>query len=180
MATTVQQEIPTGIWQADSVHSHVGFAVKHMVVSTFRGRFEDFEARLSTEEGEPRLTGNVRTASLEVKDENLAAHLRSPEFFDVERHPEMRFVSTSIRREGDRLLVEGDLTLKGHTHRVQGRGTFAEPAEDAFGGTRLGLEVEAVVDRTAFGLEWNAPLPKGGFALANDVRLGLDLEFVRA
>jgi polyisoprenoid-binding protein YceI len=179
MATTTQQEIPTGTWQADSVHSHVGFAVKHMVVSTFRGRFEDYEARLSTEGGEPRLIGVVRTESIVVKDENLAAHLRSPDFFDVERHPEMRFVSTSIRREGDRLLVAGDLTLKGHTHRVEGEGTIVEPTDDAFGGTRLGLELEAVIDRTAFGLEWNAPLPKGGFALANDVKLGLDLEFVR-
>ena len=180
MATTIEQEIPTGVWQADTVHSHVGFAVKHMVVSTFRGRFEDFEARLSTEDGEPRLIGIVRADSIVVKDENLSAHLKSPDFFDTERYPEIRFVSTSIRRDGDRVVVEGDLTIKDKTHHVQGQGTVVEPTEDAFGGTRLGVELEAVVDRTAFGLEWNAQLPKGGVAVANDVKIGLELEFVQA
>src|SRR4051794_13272246 len=175
------EQLPAGTWQLDNVHSSAGFAVKHMVVSTFRGRFEDFDATLDVgEDGDARLVGIVRTDSIVVKDENLAAHLKSPEFFDVERYPELRFESTSVRREGDELVVDGELTIKGHTHPVQGRGAFVGPHEDIAGNTKVGLTLETVVDRTQFGLNWNAPLPKGGFALANDVALQIELELVGA
>src|SRR5690242_17452765 len=114
------ETLPTGTWQFDKVHSSAGFAVKHMVVSTFRGQFEDFDATFEVDEnGEAKLVGTVRPGSVSVKDENLAAHLQSPEFFDTERYPEIRFESTSIRREGDELIVDGDLTIKGNTHAVE-------------------------------------------------------------
>ena len=175
MSTTITQ-IPAGTWSADKVHSTVGFAVKHMVVSTFRGRFEDFDATLVTgDDGTLRLEGAVKADSLVVKDENLAAHLQSPEFFDAERTPEIRFESDALRIDGSDVVVDGDLTIKGITHRVEARGTITEPVE-AFGGPKLGLELETIVDRTQYGLNWNAPLPKGGFALDNEVKLIVDLE----
>lgn len=178
--SAIAEQIPTGTWQADTVHSNVGFAVRHMVVSTFRGRFEDYDATLTVDgDGEPRLRGAVRAASIEVKDEALAGHLRSADFFDVERHPEIRFASTSFRRDGDRVTLEGDLEIKGHTERVQAQGTITDPLEDPWGGIRVGLELETVVDRRAYGLDWNMSLPKGGFALANDVKLIVDLELVQ-
>lgn len=178
--TTVAEQIPTGTWQLDKVHSSVGFAVKHMIVSTFRGTFDDYDATLDATDGEPRLVGTVPVESIVVKDENLAAHLRSPEFFDVERHPEIRFESTAFRRDGDELVVDGDLSIKGTTRRVEARGTVTDAHEDPYGGTRLGLELETIVDRTEFELYWNQPLPRGGVALANDVKLGVNLEFVKA
>ena len=159
----------------------MGFAVKHMVVSTFRGRFEDFDATLDVgEDGEGSFTGTVRADSIVVKDENLAAHLKSPDFFDTERYPEIRFESTAVRREGDELIVDGNLTIKDQTHAVEARGGLVGPHENIAGKTGIGVTLETVVDRTKFGLNWNAPLPKGGFALANDVALLVELELVEA
>ena len=179
--SVITQQLPTGTWQLDKVHSSAGFAVKHMVVSTFRGRFEDFDATLEIDDtGEAKLTGIVDAGSIVVKDENLGAHLKSPEFFDVERFPELRFESTDVRVDGDELVVSGELTIKGNTRPVEGRGTLVGPHVDIAGNNKLGLTLETVVDRTEFGLEWNAPLPKGGFALANDVTLQIELELARA
>jgi polyisoprenoid-binding protein YceI len=178
--TTVTEPIATGTWKIDTVHSHVGFAVKHMVVSTFRGRFEDYDGSLSVnDDGALRLEGHVGVDSIVVKDENLAAHLKSPDFFDNERYPQIRFASEEIRVSGRELEVEGDLSIKDHTHRVTARGTLDGPHVDIAGNDKLGVELEAVVDRREFGLEWNAPLPKGGFALENDVKLQVSLELVR-
>jgi polyisoprenoid-binding protein YceI len=176
MSTTVPST-----WQLDTVHSSASFAVKHMVVSTFRAKFDEIDATLDLSGDEPRLTGRVPVASIEVKDENLYGHIQSEEFFDAANHPDITFVSTAVRRgAGDEVTVEGDLTIKGITHRVTGTGTLTEPTEDAFGATRVGVELETVVDRTQFGLNWNQPLPKGGFAVANDVKLHIHLEFVQA
>lgn len=171
--------IPTGTYKTDGVHSNVGFAVKHMIVSTFRGRFERYEASLTvSDDGALALTGTANVDSLAVKDENLAAHLRSAEFFDSDVYPAIEFRSTEARTDGEALVVEGDLTVKGHTKRVSATGTISEPAE-GLGGPTLAVTLETIIDRTAYGLNWNADLPKGGVALANDVTLTLDLELTK-
>jgi polyisoprenoid-binding protein YceI len=172
--------IPAGTYKDDGVHSAATFAVKHMVVSTFRGRFEDFSAELTVgDDGRAVLNGTVKADTIVVKDDNLAAHLKSPEFFDTERFPEIRFESLELTRDGDAVTVDGDLTIKDNTHRVTGKGTITGPAEDIAGNTKLGLQLETVVDRTQFGLNWNAPLPKGGFALSDDVTINVELELVK-
>ena len=176
--STTAVAVPTGTWQVTPVHSKVGFALKY-VVSSFTGEFEDYDVTL-TGGDDPKLAGTVRAASIAVKDENLAAHLQSPDFFDAERHPELRFESTSFALDGDELVVTGDLTIKGATQQVTGRGSLTGPSEDFMGNTRLGIKLEAAIDRTAFGVSWNAPLPKGGFALANEVKLQINLELNRA
>jgi polyisoprenoid-binding protein YceI len=181
MSVATQQDISTGTWSIDKVHSHVGFAVKHMVVSTFRGRFEDYDGALTVgENGEPRLEGTVAVDSIVVKDENLAGHLKTPDFFDSAKYPQISFRSSAVRVLGDgQLEVDGELTIKDHTHNVTARGTISGPHEDIAGNDKLGVELETVVDRREFGLEWNAPLPKGGFAVDNDVKLEVSLELVR-
>jgi polyisoprenoid-binding protein YceI len=179
MAVATEQQLPTGTWSLDPVHSSIGFEVKHNVVATFRGRFDSYDATLTDADGALTLTGIAHTDSVNVKDENLAAHLQSPEFFDSERHPELRYSSTAIRRDGDELIVDGELTIKGNTRPVEARGTIAGPAPGISGAETVGVELAAVVDRTAFGLDWNAPLPTGGFALANDVKLVVALEFTK-
>jgi polyisoprenoid-binding protein YceI len=180
MSTATAQPLQAGNWSIDGVHSHVGFAVRHMVVSTFRGSFEDYDGRLTVgEDGNPRLEGAVRVDSIDAKDENLAAHLRSAEFFDSERHPEIRFVSDAVRVRDGELEVEGELSIKDRTHRVSARGTINGPHTALGDVEKLGVELEAVIDRREFGLEWNAPLPKGGFALDDDVTLQVSLELVR-
>jgi polyisoprenoid-binding protein YceI len=175
-------QVPTGtVWAADPVHSTVGFAVKHMLVSTFRGRFEDFDATLTAAaDGTLHLSGRVRAGSIAVKDENLAAHLAAPDFFDTANHPEIAFESTLVRTENGELLVDGELTIKGHTRPLRARGSLSEPLEALGGHVRVGLQLEATVDRTEYGLDWNAPLPNGGFALADEVTLSADLELGEA
>jgi polyisoprenoid-binding protein YceI len=181
MSTVTTQPLAAGTWKIDRVHSHVGFAVKHMVVSTFRGQFEDYDGSLTADgDGAPRLHGTVRVDSIAVKDENLAAHLKAPDFFDSERYPEISFVSSAVNvGDAGELEVEGELTIKGNTHRVTARGSLTGPHADLADGERVGVELEAVIDRREYGLEYNATLPKGGFALDNDVQLQVSLELVR-
>src|SRR3954449_11162502 len=150
--TTVQAEtaIPTGIWKSDPVHSQVGFAVKHMVVATFRGTFTDFDVALANEDGDPRLYGAVRADSVQVRDENLNGHLLSPDFFDAERYPEITFTSTGIRADAGDLVVDGGLTIKDVTKRVEARGQISGPVAHPAGGERIGIDLETQVDRTQF------------------------------
>jgi polyisoprenoid-binding protein YceI len=173
--------LPVGTWKSDPTHSSASFAVKHMVVATFRGRFEDLDATLTVgQDGTARLTGSVGAGSIVVKDENLQAHLGAPDFFDIERYPNLRFISTSIRRDGEELVLDGELTVKDHTHPVEARGTITDPTETLGGAVKIGLTLETVIDRTKFGLNWNAPLPKGGVALADEVKLTVELELAQA
>lgn len=167
-------DLPAGTWTVDPVHSSVGFSVKHMVVANFRGGFGTFDVTLD----ENGLRGTVDVASVDVSEPNLKGHLLSPDFFDAERHPKLSFRSTAIRVAGDRVDIDGELTIKGITKPVSISGTVSGPVTHMDGNPRLGLELETVVDRTAFGLDWNAPLPSGGFAVGNDVKLHVELELV--
>ena len=179
-ATPTRELIPTGTWQLDPVHSKVGFAVKYLV-GTFTGNFSPVEGSLQADDnGKATLIGKARADAIHVQDENLNAHLLSPEFFDAERTPELTFGSHDIVRSGDEIAVNGELSIRGVAQPVTLTGKLTGPAPDAYGKERLGLTLAGTVDRTAFGLEWNAPLPSGEPALANDVELSADLFFVRA
>ncbi len=167
--------VPTGTWTSDPVHSSIGFAVKHMGVTPFRGGFKQFDATLV----DGTLAGSAAVETIQTDDENLTGHLLSPEFFDAERHPLLGFESTEIRREGDDVAIDGTLTLKGVTRPVELRGTITGPLADPYGGTRLGLELETTIDRHEFGIDWNADLPSGGRVLADDVKLTAQLELVQ-
>ncbi len=183
MSTTQATEtaLPVGTWTLDPTHSTAHFAVKHMIVATFRGRFEEIDGTLTVgEDGRAKLVGIVKADSIAVKDENLKGHLGSPDFFDIERYTEIRFESTGIRRNGDELVVDGELTIKDQTHPVEARGTISGPAVTLGDVEKVGITLETVIDRTEFGLTWNAPLPKGGFAVENDVTLTVELELAKA
>jgi len=176
MSTTIDQTaVPTGTWTADTVHSGLSFEVPY-AVATFSGDVPGFQATLAG----GVLAGSAQIASLQVKDESLQAHLLSPEFFDAERHPEVSFTSTAIRRDGDRVELDGDLTIKGITKPATLAGTITGPAVDHFGATRVGFKLETVIDRREFDITWNMPLPSGEPALSNDVTLKADLTLVGA
>jgi polyisoprenoid-binding protein YceI len=176
MTSTIEQvQIPAGTWNADPVHSSVSFEVPY-AVATFSGEVTELEATLQG----GRLTGAARIASLKVKDPNLEAHLQSPEFFDAERHPEIRFETHDARRTGDSVEFDGEITIKGITKPVTLTGTITGPAVDHFGATRVGLKLETTIDRTEFDIRWNMPLPNGEPALANEVTLKADLTLVGA
>jgi polyisoprenoid-binding protein YceI len=173
--------LPAGTYRLDRLHSSASFAVKHMAVATFRGSFEDFDATLTVDDaGNTSLSGAVKVDSIAVKDENLKAHLGAPDFFDLERYPEIRFEALQIEiGEDGELKAAGELTIKDKTHRVESTGTITGPTLTLGDITKLGIALETVVDRTLYGLTWNAPLPKGGVALANDVKLTVELELGR-
>jgi polyisoprenoid-binding protein YceI len=165
--STIETIAPAGTWSADLVHSDVSFEVVHAGVDVFRGSFGEFTATLTGD----ALTGSAKVASVDVKDEQLSGHLLTPDFFDAARYPEITFSATHLERNGNALTANGELTLKGVTQPVELAGTISDPSVDPFGNERLGLSLEATIDRTDFGVSWNAPNQSGGDYLANDVRL---------
>jgi polyisoprenoid-binding protein YceI len=151
-----------------------------MVVSTFRTVFKQVEATLEAEGDDIRLTGTVPVESIDIELPDFRGHVLSPDFFDVENHPNITFVSTAVRRgEGDSITVDGDLTVKGVSKPVTAEGIIVGPHENIAGKEVVGIELQTTVDKNDFGLNWNAPLPKGGMALADDVKLTVELELAR-
>ena len=159
--------LPTGTWSLDPVHSRIEFAVTHNGISAFRGTFKDVTGTLD----EGALTGEARVESIALEDPNLRGHLLSPEFFDAERFPALRFRSTAVELEGASATIDGEITIKGVTRPIRLTGELRGPVENPFGGTVLALEVEGALDRRAFGIDWNMELPGGGEYLGNEVRL---------
>jgi polyisoprenoid-binding protein YceI len=179
VASNATGTLPKGTWQLDPVHSQVGFAVKYMV-GTFRGSFSPVDASLVVaEDGSASLTGAARAESVKVQEPSLVAHLLSPDFFDSERAPELRFRSTDVRTSGDRVAVSGELTIKGATRPVTLEGEVAEQITDPYGRERIGVTLAGTIDRTDFGITWNNPLPSGKSALANEVSLDAELYLVK-
>jgi polyisoprenoid-binding protein YceI len=172
---TVEPTVPTGTWTLDKVHSSVEYAVRHSGVSLFKGGVADFDAELV----DGALRGSADVSTITVNDENLQAHLLSPDFFDVQRTPRVSFESTSIRRNGQELTVEGELEIRGVKQPATLTGTIAGPVEGP-AGERLGITLETIIDRTTFGITWNMELPSGGFILDNQVTLTAHLELARA
>jgi polyisoprenoid-binding protein YceI len=177
--SVLEQAVPTGTWQADPLHSSVRIEVQHMGVSTFGAAFKDFDASLVSGPDGVELEGSARVESFDVQDDQLRPHVLSPEFLDAERHPELRFRSTAFRQDGDEVIAEGELTIKGNTRPVEARGRVGQPIEDPLGNQRTSVALETVIDRTEFGLGWQMDLPGGGAALANQVKLLVSLELVK-
>ncbi len=179
VAAATETLVPEGTWSIDPSHSTLEFAVRHLGIATVKGRATGFEGTISGGES-PSVEGAVPVASLTTFDESRDGHLASPEFFDAERYPELRFASTSVAADGNELVVAGDLTIKGITRPVELRGELAGTGTDPWGNARLGLDLTGTIDRTDFDLRWNAPLPSGGFLLADEVTLAASFSAVKA
>lgn len=173
------QAVPEGAYGLDPIHSSITFAVTHNGVTTFRSGFERYEARLSGGSN-PKLEGTVEVESIAIDEEMLKGHLLSPEFFDIQRFPQLRFSSTelSVAEDGSLRLL-GELEIHGEKRAVEASGRFAQLGEDAYGKARVGLSVAATVDRRDFGLDWQAQLPSGGDVLDYAVTINVELELVR-
>lgn len=181
ITSTTTELAPAGTWSADPVHTHVGFEVEYAGVSTFRGAFNDFSVVL-TGGSEPTLAGSAKVASVDVKDENLNGHLQNPDFFDAARYPEISFKATELHRLEDNTVEgAGELTIKGVTQQVGITGAIAPaPVTDPMGRERLGLRLETTIDRTQYGVSWNAPNQTGGGDyVANNVKLIVELALVK-
>lgn len=171
MSTTDTHVLPAGTWHVDAVHSSIAFAVDYMA-GTFHGAFSDLDAAVS----DGVLTGSAKVASVQVKNEGLAAHLQGPDFFDAEAHPELTFTSSAIHRDGNQVTIDGEITIKGHTETVEITGKISDPIADPYGGERFGLALQTTVDRDKFGISWNTPLPSGKSALSNEVTITAELQ----
>ena len=171
-------QIPVGEWEIDPAWSALEFEVRKLGLVSIKGRAPGFTGTIVGGET-PSVSGSVDATSITTFDETRDGHLQSPDFFDTQRYPELRFESTSVESVGDELLVRGDLTIRGVTKPVELRGTYAGSDQDPWGNERVGLELTGTVDRTVFGLQWNAPLPGGGFLLPNDVVLRATFAAIR-
>lgn len=181
MTTATATRIAAGTWTLDAVHSNFDFIVRHAGVSWLRGSFDAAEGTLVADEsGTLTLTGTADAASVHTKSEQLTGHLASPDFFDTAQYPNLTFASGAFTVADDgSLTVPGKLTIKGHTEDVTLTGTLDAVDIDAFGNERVGIELTGMIDRTKFGVNWNAPLPGGGVMVANNVKLVAAIEFIK-
>ena len=175
--------VPTGKWQVDPAHSSVEFEIKHLMIATVRGRFSEFEGTIVAAEDiyDSKAWGVVKTASIDTNEPKRDAHLRSPDFFDVERYPELTFESTWIDPLGGAGFdVVGNLTIKDVTREVELRATIEGAERDPWGQYRLGVRVRGRIDRRDFGLTWQQALEGGGLLIGDEVKLLIDISAVRA
>jgi polyisoprenoid-binding protein YceI len=188
MATELQTEqgivrVPTGTWNVDPAHSSVEFEVKHMMITTVRGRFREFEGVIVAAEdiSDSHVSGRAKTASVDTNQPDRDAHLRSPEFFDAERYPEIRFESSRIEPlGGPRFRMLGDLTIRDVTREVQLATTVEGAERDPWGNERVGVRAEGTIDRKEFGLRWQQALEAGGVLVGDQVRILLHVSAVKA
>ena len=170
-----------GTYAIDASHSHVGFSVRHAMVSKTKGSFGDVAGTIHIGEDplESSVEVEIQMASVNTRDEKRDGHLQSPDFFDVEQFPTMTYRSTRVTPQGDRWLVEGELTVKGITKQVPLEVEFEGGAKDPWGGTRIGFTAKAELLREDYDLTWNQALETGGVLVGKQVKIDLEIEAVR-
>ena len=176
----------TAAWALDPAHSQVEFAVKHMMFATVKGRFRTFAGTAQIDEANPdasSVTVEIDAASIDTGVADRDGHLRSADFFDVTEYPTVTFRSKRIEgaafEPGARFTVIGDLTVRGTTREIALHATFEGRGVDPFGQEKAGFAAEAKLDRHEFGLTWNQALETGGVLVGREIRLTLDVQFVR-
>ena len=172
--------VTTGTWTLDNSHSEIAFTVRHAGISKVRGQFTDAAATLDLAENvaDSKVSATIKTASFDSGDVNRDGHVRGEDFFDVEKFPEISFVSKHIVPKGDAYELRGELTIKGVTLPVALETEFNGVAVDPFGNTRAGLTAETTISRKDFGLTWNAVLEAGGVLVSDKVAVNLELAFI--
>ena len=182
-SSTTAVQIPgyvVGTWDIDASHSTVGFSVRHMMVSKVRGYFRDFSGEIVTAEDptQSTVTASVDLGSIDTRQEQRDAHVRSADFFDVENHPQMTFRSTAVRTDGADWTVEGELTLKGQTKPVVLDLELNGFGADAYGGYRAGFSAKTEINRNEFGVDIKMPMDGGGVVVGDKITVELEIEAV--
>jgi polyisoprenoid-binding protein YceI len=169
-----------GTWTIDPVHSEVGFAVRHMMVSKVRGKFKTFSGEIITGESPlgSSVTAEIDLASIDTGADQRDAHIRSADFFEVEKYPTMTYRSTGVRADGDGYVLDGDLTLKGVTRPVSLALELNGFGPDPYGGTRAGFTATTEINRRDFGVNFSAPMQNGGAVVADKITIHLEIEAV--
>lgn len=180
---TTPTKIPgyiAGTWDIDPVHSDVSFTVRHMMVSKVRGRFSSFSGEITTAEDitASTVTASIDATSIDTNNEQRDGHVKSADFFDVENNPTWTFTSTGVRPDGDDIIVDGDLTIKGVTRNIPLTLEVNGFGPDAWGGTRVGFSGLAQINRSDFGVDIAMPLDGGGVVVSEKVQIALEIEGV--
>lgn len=183
MTTAAKPTAGTTTWTVDAAHSNVEFSVKHLMISSVKGRFGDVKGTVTYNEANPaqsRVEIEVGIHSIDTRAEQRDAHLRSPDFFDAEKFPTMRFVSKRIDGDinGEFKLI-GDLTIRDTTREVVLDAEFHGREKDPWGGERMGFEAKGRLNRDEYGLHWNQVLESGGWLVGNDIKLSIEVELVK-
>jgi polyisoprenoid-binding protein YceI len=178
---TTATAVPTGTWNVDPSHSLVGFRVKHLGISTVRGKFGEYEGRLVIgEDGTITATGTIKVDSIDTGEADRDAHLKAPDFFDTASFPEITFASTSITAvDEDTWEITGDLTMHGITKPITLKAEVGGAGPDPFGGERFGLEATGEISRSDYDMKFNAALGTGNAIVSDKVKLDLDIEAVK-
>lgn len=175
--------IPSGDYTFDTAHTRIGFSVRHLSIAWVTGRFKDFSGTLKFDDKDVTKSSVEFTAKVTSIDTEVEArdnHLRSADFFEVEKYPEMKFVSRRIEKKGKRYIVHGDLTIKDVTKRISFPFTFTGAVPDPWGGTRFGISAKTTINRKDFNVNYGTAMPFGGFDVGNEVQISLDIEAVKA
>jgi polyisoprenoid-binding protein YceI len=176
-------EIPgyiAGTWDIDPVHSHIGFVARHLMVSKVRGNFTKFEGQIITADDpmQSSATATIDTTSFDTSNQQRDDDVRGENFLDAANYPTMTYRSTGIRRSGDSLVVDGDLTIRGITRPVQLALEVNGFGPDPFGGTRAGFSATGEINRTDFGIRANMDIPGGGVMVSEKIQLTIEVEAV--
>jgi polyisoprenoid-binding protein YceI len=179
--TTAQHPLPTGTWKIDPVHSSVEFQVKHLGIATVKGQFTEFEGTLEVTPDGLDADGSVNVASVDTREPQRDEHLRSPDFFDVESHPQITFKSTAVRPlDADELEVEGDFTIRGITNPLKLVGVLEGTETDQQGNERVGLSATAQINRSDYDMKFNMALGSGNVVVSDKVKILIDISAVKA
>jgi polyisoprenoid-binding protein YceI len=176
-----RQAPPAGVYSIDSVHSHLGFSVRHLAIARVRGRFREFSGTINIAEvpEQSSAEATIQAASIDTGDPDRDAHLRSPEFLDVERYPVIVYRSTSVQAaDGDQWEVKGDLTIRDRTRPVTMLVEFEGTGQDPWGNVRAGFAATATMNRDDWGVSWNQALEAGGFLVGKELKVELNIEAV--
>ena len=169
-------------WKIDPAHTSVEFSVKHMMITTVKGRFTDVTGDVTVDESNPsaaRAQVTINAASIDTREPQRDAHLRSGDFFDVEKFPTLTFRTTRIEGDTQNFKMTGDLTIHGVTRPIRLDVTHEGRAKDPWGGERVGYSATGRIKRSDYGLTWNAALETGGFLVGDEVKISLDIELIR-
>jgi polyisoprenoid-binding protein YceI len=180
-STALQTQLPVGTWTVDPAHSSVEFQVKHMGIATVKGTFNDYEGVLEISPDGAQARGSVKVASVDTREPQRDAHLRSADFFDAETYPEITFASTAIQPlDEETFRIEGDLTIHGITRKVTLEAILQGSDDDPWGNTRVALEVVGQISRSDFDMKFNQVLGSGNVLVADKVKILLDISAVAA
>jgi polyisoprenoid-binding protein YceI len=180
MTATATTQLSAGTWAIDPVHSSINFSARHLMVSKVRGKFDNFSgAIVVAEDGTPSVNAEIAVDSVNTGNDQRDAHIKSPDFFDVETHPIARFAATTVEPEGDNYVLNGELTLKGVTKSITLELEFNGVSPGMGHGEVAGFEASVVLNRKDFGIDIDLPLQTGGAVVGDKVTITIDVEAVK-